>query len=72
MGHGIFNSNKIYIYIYIYIFVVLITKLIEYTKELAKITVKKQKKKKRIRQLPKKDILDFKLECVRRFLMNFC
>ena len=61
MGHCAFNSKKIYF--------VLITLFIEYRKELAKITAKSLEK---LRQLSKTHVSDFKLECAKMFLMNFC
>ena len=61
MGHGTFNSNKIYF--------VLVTWLIEYIKKFSKI---KAKGKKETRQSSKADISDFKLECAKTFLTKFC
>ena len=61
MGHGPFNSKEIYF--------LLITSLIECTKELAKTAAKIYKK---TRQSSKTGIPDFKLECAKTFLMKFC
>ena len=57
-GHGIFNSNQIYL--------VLITLSIQ-----KRVSKNNSKKLKKTRQLAKTDISDFKLECAKMFLMNF-
>ena len=51
----------------------LLTVLIEYRKELAKITKKNKKNKKKLKKLLSKiDVLDFNLDCTKLFLMKFC
>ena len=64
MGHGTFNSNKIYFF--------LITKLIGCRKGLAKITAKSYHQDNRQGQSSRTDISDFKLECAKTFLIKFC
>ena len=62
MVHGTFDSNKMYF--------ILIPLLIEYGRELAKITAKSKKKK--IIDKDRYFISNFKIECAKTFLIKFC
>ena len=74
MGHGTFNSNKI-CFVLMQIFITyLILILFQIQEVLRKNNSKKLKKEKRkkLMQSSNTDILDFKPECAKMFLMWFC
>ena len=65
MGHGTFNSNKIYLLKYIY---VLITYLIEYRKKVGKNNSKKGEKKDNHQR---QEFSGIKIECAKIILISF-